>query len=267
MLQTISNDPDDLLSPFPHVIRSGVEVSFIYNYYRKEKTILRSVDSILKQSLSMCGRKEIEIVLVDDGSDEQHVQKVRQDLPPEVIYLWQRDCGYGICRAKNTGAKIANGRYLVFLDPDIVLSEDFVDSLLRGFHHYGQRVLLSSYIQGYYFAGSADPRDEFGVWENPNRVTSRFSQLASTCFAIPRSLFMESGGFDEDIIHGGVEDLVFGYQVGTLAETGIVFNTEMQVEHIPHPVGTAHADPQKSWEVVKLKCPEFYDQYIIRGLR
>ncbi len=257
----------ELLSPFPHVIRSDVTVSFIYNFYRKEKTIFQSLESIQKQSLSMCSRRKIEIILVDDGSDEDQVRKLRQDLPAEVIYLWQRKCCHGMSRARNTGAKISNGRYLIFLDPDIILCDDFVDAVLRGFDLYGDRVLLSSYIQGYYFTGSPDSHDEFGVWENPNRVTSRFTQLASTCFAISRSLFMESGGFDEDIIHGGVEDLAFGYDIGTLPETGIVFNTKMQVEHIPHPPGTAHADPQKSWQVVKLKCPEFYDQYIVRGLR
>ncbi len=267
MLRSISNKESELLSPFPHVIRDGVEVSFIYNYYRKESTIFQSLESIQNQSPSMCGRDQIEIIVVDDGTEIEHVRDVREMLPPEVIYLWQRKCKYGICRAKNTGAKMANGRVLVFIDPDIVICEDFTDALLRAVHCYGERVLQSSYIEGYYFEGSPDPRAEFGVWEIPNRVTSRFSQLASTCFGISRRLFMESGGFDEDIIHGGVEDLAFGYHVGTLPETGIVFNTEMQVKHIPHPPGTAHADPQASWQVVKLKCPEFYDQYIARGLR
>src|SRR5207245_507604 len=124
-------------------------------------------------------------------------------LPPPVIYLWQRKHLYGITRAKNTGARLANGRYLVFLDPDILVNEGYLDAVLRGFERYGDRVVQCGYIWDYHFKGCPDPRLEFGVWENPGGVTQRFFQVAGGNMAISRRLFDESPGFDEDLIYGG----------------------------------------------------------------
>src|SRR4051812_35744823 len=102
---------------FAKVAASPKVVSIIYNYYRKIDTVLQSIESIDQQVLEHCRRDDIEIILVDDGTQGENLLEM---LPPSVIYLWQRKIGYGICRAKNTGARLANGKYLLFLDPDIM---------------------------------------------------------------------------------------------------------------------------------------------------
>lgn len=249
---------------FCHVNNDNIKISIIFNYYSKESTIYTVLDRLYNQSLSLCSFEEIEIIIVDDGTEGERLCK---KLPNNIIYLWQRKFGYGICRAKNTGAKIANGKYLVFLDPDIFVNETYIDAVLRGFHKYGDRIVQCGYIWDYHFKGCPDPRTEFGVWENPDCLTSRFYQIAGGNMAISESLFMETKGFDEDLIYGGVEDLLFGYHISLLPRTSIYFNRELESWHIPHPPSLAHANPQKSWDIVKIKYPEFYDQYIVRGLR
>src|SRR5262249_1163146 len=154
-------------------------------------------------------------------------------------------------------------KYLIFLDPDILVAETYVDAVLRGFDRFGDRVVQTGYIWDYHFAGCPDPRTEFGVWNMADGVSTRFFQLAGGNSAISRSLFFETPGFDEDLVYGGVEDLLFGYHIGQLPRTGIYFNREMTSWHIPHPPSIAHADPQASWKIVKEKDPEFYDAYII----
>ncbi len=249
---------------FSHVNNVTIKISIIFNYYSKESTVFKALESLQKQSLSLCSPDEIEIIIIDDGTAAENLY---EKLPNNIIYLWQRKFGYGISRAKNTGAKIADGKYLVFLDPDILVCETYIDEVLTGFYKYGDRVVQCGYIWDYHFKGCPDPRTEFGVWENPDCLTNRFYQIAGGNMAISKRLFMETKGFDEDLIYGGVEDLLFGYHISLLPATSIYFNKEMETWHIPHPPSLAHADPQKSWEVVKIKYPEFYHQYIIRGLR
>jgi glycosyltransferase involved in cell wall biosynthesis len=249
---------------FARVRNPDVRVSVILNYFAKESTVFQCLESLLHQSLVMCSPEQVEIILVDDGTEGE---AMRSKLPEQVIYLWQRKQMYGISRAKNTGAKVANGKYLVFLDPDILVAPTYLDAVLRGFDHVGDRVVQTGYIWDYHFKGCPDPRTEFGVWEIQGGVSHRFFQVAGGNMAISRALFLETPGFDEDLIYGGVEDLLFGYHVGQLPNTAIHFSREMLTWHIPHPPSLAHANPRASWDVVKVKYPEFYDAYIVRGLR
>lgn len=243
---------------------SQKRITVIYNYFKKESTLFQSLEALKNQTWKHCRPDDIEIVLVDDGSEGEDVV---DRLPSDVRYLWQRKNGYGICRAKNIGARLASGEYIVFLDPDIKACSEYLDAMLEGFQYYGDRVVQCGYIWDYHFAGCPDPRVEFGVWERPNRPTRRFYQVAGGNLAMSRALYYETGGFDEELIYGGVEDLLFGYQISKLPETSILFNRRMESWHIPHPPGGAHIDPGRSWEVVKRKWPEFYEEYIVRGLR
>ncbi len=248
----------------PRVNNQDVLVSIIYNYYMKASTIFTSLERLQNQALTRCSAAEIEIIIIDDGSEGENIG---EQLPHNVTYLWQRKFQYGIARAKNTGAKIANGHYLVFLDPDILISEHYIEAMLEGFATYGDDIVQCGYIWDYHFQGCPDPRTEFGIWENPDRPTQRFYQVAGGNMAIVKNIFQRTPGFDEDLIYGGGEDLLFGHNYGKLPGASVYFNRQMESWHIPHPPSPAHASPQKSWEIVKDKHPEFYEAYIVKGLR
>ena len=78
-----------------------------------------AVDSILSQSL-----KEIELILVDDGStdgsSEQCDEYARQD--NRVVVIHQKNGG--ICNARNAALKIAQGEYIGFSDHDDKFEEN-----------------------------------------------------------------------------------------------------------------------------------------------
>ena len=242
---------------YAKVLGATKYISIIYNYFNKQDALFRSLDSIEKQELKFCSLKDIEVIIIDDGSTDN--TPIVNSIPKNITYLWQRKNGYGISRAKNTGARISNGKYLVFLDPDILISPQFIDSMLINFQNYGKNIVQSGYIHDYYFPGAPDPRTEFGVWEMPDRPTHRFYQLAGGCMAISRELFFKTTGFDEDLIYGGVEDILFGYLASKINKVYVIYSLGMSVRHIPHPVGLAHQNYDLTWEVVSYKYPEFYE--------
>jgi glycosyltransferase involved in cell wall biosynthesis len=256
-----SEDPDVRLAP---VNKSSIVVTVIITYYGKAETVLQCVDRLLSQSLLLCRSDEVEVIVVDDGTEGN--EGVRHRLPGAVTYVWQRKMRNGLCRARNTGAKLANGQYLVFLDPDILVVDTYVDAVLRAFNRYGDRVVYCGYIADYHCSGSPDPRTEFGVWESPGILTQRFYQMAGGNMAISKALFSETPGFDEDLIYGRADDLLFGYHVSRRPRTAVCFDREIYGRHIPHPM-LGQANVQASWEVIKFKFPEFYDLYYVRGLR
>ncbi len=249
---------------YAKVIGERKLISVVIPYFRKKSTVFQCLEALREQDYKLCGRDDIEIIIIDDGTSDETIYS---HLPDDVHYVWQKKIQYGICRAKNTGAKLSNGRYIAFVDPDVLVGRGYFDSILRGFSEFGDRIVQAGYVWDYFFTGCPDARTEFGIWENPGHLTSRFYQVAGLNMAIARNLFFETPGFDEDLIYGGVEDILFGYHVGLLPNTAVLFNREMEVRHIPHPPAGAHADPGRTWQIVKRKWPECYLDFIEKGSR
>jgi glycosyltransferase involved in cell wall biosynthesis len=70
-----------------------------------------------------------EVIVTDDGSMGRTVPALLtllEDLPVAARYVWQQSCGNREQRARNNAIKIARGRSLLFLDGDMVPSQDLV---------------------------------------------------------------------------------------------------------------------------------------------
>lgn len=90
-----------------------IKISVIIPIYKVEKYLKQCVDSVLNQTY-----KNIEIILVDDGSPDQCPvicdQYKKQD--NRVVVLHKKNGG--LSDARNYGVKYATGDYGVFLDSD-----------------------------------------------------------------------------------------------------------------------------------------------------
>lgn len=93
------------------------KVSIIVPVYNVEKYLDRCMDSLLNQTL-----KEIEIIMIDDGSPDYSPvmcdQYAEKDNRVKVIH--KKNAGLGF--ARNSGLEIATGEYVAFVD-----SDDFID--------------------------------------------------------------------------------------------------------------------------------------------
>lgn len=89
------------------------KVSIIVPVYNVEKYLNRCIDSLLNQSL-----KDIEIILVDDGSPDHCPamcdEYAKQDHRVKVIHKKNEGQGY----ARNSALEIADGQYIAFVDSD-----------------------------------------------------------------------------------------------------------------------------------------------------
>jgi len=98
-------------------------VSFIIVNYNGEKFLPKLINSIQNQS-----SKSFEILLVDNNSSDNSVKLVCSKYP-SVKVIKSSNIGYG--RGCNLGAKHSRGEYLVFLNPDIYLDENYLKNILQ----------------------------------------------------------------------------------------------------------------------------------------
>lgn len=92
-----------------------MKASVIITTYRRASFLHRAVESALQQTV------ECEVIIVDDNGKGTQYQLEAEKLLDQYldrIRYFALDNNSGACVARNTGATIANGEYLFFLDDD-----------------------------------------------------------------------------------------------------------------------------------------------------
>lgn len=103
--------------------RVGIpKISIIAAVNNRDKYILRFLRSIQNQNF-----EEIEIIFVDDYSNDNSIQFIQKyQKEDERIILIRNNKNKGTLISRNIGALISKGKYLIFPDPDDILSNDIL---------------------------------------------------------------------------------------------------------------------------------------------
>ena len=96
---------------------SKVDISIIVPVYNVEEYLAECVNSLLAQT-----KKEIEIILVDDGSTDMSgsICDEYAEKYPNIYVIHQENMGQSI--ARNKGVQHSKGKYILYLD-----SDDYID--------------------------------------------------------------------------------------------------------------------------------------------
>jgi GT2 family glycosyltransferase len=182
--------------------------------------------------------------LIDQVVDALERQTARQ-LISEIIVVGQDRYGrvlpgvrfvetpqpLSAAAARNLGAKLASGDYLLFLDADCIAAPDLVEWLAR---HFAQgRMVIGGGM-------AIEPANYWVLCDNLLSFTPFLSQakpgprpyLPSFNFSIARALFEHMGGFDERFLGAAGEDVDLSLR---LIEDGHVlyFEPAARVTHRP----------------------------------
>ncbi|MBC2605988.1 glycosyltransferase [Pelagicoccus albus] len=215
-----------------------MDVSFIipvYNQLEHTKECLRSLQDTV-------GDLEYEIILVDDFSSEE-TETGLKELANERVKIIRNACNMGYAYSNNIGALNAKGALLFLLNNDLVLLEGWFEPMRKAFSKL-KRVGLVGNVQLSFATGEIDHAGVFvatdttiehkraankGLFRSP--AYTRVHMITAACCAIPRSLFMEVGGFDEAFLNGG-EDIDLCFRVRALGYHISVANKSVVKHHV-----------------------------------
>ncbi len=181
----------------------------------------------------------LSVVVADDGSDVP-IEPIVTAAPGRVSYVSQARRGYGAGRARNLGARSAEGEVLVFIDADCVPHPDLV-SRHAEWHRYASNLVVvgarphvdTSAVSADVFArgevdwptllatatsvetsATRDWRTLFYRRTSSLRVGDEvFRSLVSSNFSLRADLFHTVGGFDESFDRWGGEDTELGWRL------------------------------------------------------
>jgi len=202
-----------------------LRVSLIITTYNRPDALELVLESALKQSF-----RDFEIIVADDGSKDETkkvIEKFQEKSDIKIIHSWQEDKGFRAAMARNKAVAKSKGKYLIFIDGDMVLDKDFVLDHLevakRGIFIQGSRVLLSKTLTQKILKTKEISFNLFqkGIKNRKNMIKSKilskvFSKYTTslkgikTCnFALFREDFFRVNGFDNRFIGWGREDSEF----------------------------------------------------------
>ena len=121
------------------------KTSVIITTYNWPKALAVVLDSLQHQTI-----KDFEVIIADDGStpDTRALIEKKQNTVDFVIkHVWQQDQGFRAAKIRNKAVSESEGDYLLFLDGDSVVRNNFIEKHLslaeQGWFISGNRVLLS----------------------------------------------------------------------------------------------------------------------------
>lgn len=111
-------------------------ISIIVPIYNKEKYLEKCLDSLLNQTY-----RELEILLVDDGSTDKSLEICRSYAEKdERIRVFSKKNG-GVASARNLGVRESLGEYLSFVDPDDYVHPEYAGCLKEALEESGAELV------------------------------------------------------------------------------------------------------------------------------
>lgn len=145
------------------------------------------VTSLVRDLLSNQRCRDFDITVVDDGSTDDTVSRLRR-IEDRRLTIVEREHG-GVCARRNDGAAKSRGEWLVFLDSDDLVDPDWLESFQR---------LISDDVDVVSIAQRRKVDSEVSV-RRPSVEGPMLARLdvlwQAGAFAIRRSLFDEVGGY------------------------------------------------------------------------
>jgi len=199
------------------------------------KNSVRSIEGALR-SLIAQDYPDFEIILVDDGSTDGTIERVKVSFPSKVKLL--SSGGRGPSFARNLGVAIATGEIVAFTDSDCVAEKNWLKELARAFFEKPEAVSVGGTqkptLDADWFEKKVfDFMEKAGLISDYVRFSRGISIIEvehnpSCCSAYRKAAFEKFGGFAEELWPG--EDTDLDYRL-TRAGGKIFWNPLAVVRH------------------------------------
>lgn len=116
------------------------KVSIIVPVYNVELYIEDCLNSLLNQTYS-----NYEIILINDGSTDNSIEICSKYNDQKIKIFNQNNKGVSI--ARNVGISLATGQYIMFVDADDIVSENYIENLITSIEETNTDMVVCGYTK------------------------------------------------------------------------------------------------------------------------
>lgn len=99
-------------------------ISLVIINYNNKSYLKRCINSIFEQTY-----KNLEIIFIDNESKDGSYDFMKEEYLNRDILLIRNEVNNGYAGAANQGIKLSKGKYVMILNPDIIMENDFIEKM------------------------------------------------------------------------------------------------------------------------------------------
>ena len=107
-----------------------VKLSIIIPYFETYELTEKLIKELILQK-----NEEVEVILIDDGCKEDRFNYFNKKI--KVIHQENQ----GVAKTRNKGIKMAQGKYIAFIDCDDQITMDYTETLLKAIEEHNEDVI------------------------------------------------------------------------------------------------------------------------------
>jgi GT2 family glycosyltransferase len=206
-----------------------------YNVTEEISNSLRSIFAFIKT--------EFEVIVIDNNSPDRNIESL-QDIFPDVKFYFLNE-NMGFAKANNLAVEYSHGEFLIFLNPDTILIEDFITPIIA---YMKERptigacgpILLNKdkslqnstgielgfiyeFCEAFMFIGIL--REIYNIWfryKMNQHIPFEIKWLSAACLIVSKKAFYESGKFNSEFFLN-YEDIDFCQRIRKTGYKNICF--------------------------------------------
>ncbi len=213
-------------------------VSIIILNYNGRNHVVECLESIFKTR-----SKDFEIIFIDNNSSDGSQDVCRKNFPQIIFIQNQRNEGMS---ARNIGLRIANGKYIVFLDSDTIVTQNWLENFVESFKNHGDGLYGSKILK----KGTRDVMETAGnminifglgyalakgeIDDGKHEEFKKISYPAGACVFSSKQVFEKIGMVDE-MFFAYHDDVDYGWR-GLLLGIPSFYEPRVIIYHLSSPV-------------------------------
>ena len=206
-------------------------IDIVIPCYNVEETIENCIKSLCDQSLS---KNKYNCYFINDHSNDSTGSILDRYKDVKNISIIHHEKNLGLSAARNSGVKAGNSKLVAFLDVDMVVGGDWIESFLPYFDKdviavMGDNIppngIFLNPVEKYYFGNLRGARK----YKDNEKIPLQYMLFNNTM--VKREVFKKSGIFDESIKKYGGEDTDLSVRIWDAYPNSFVFSKNSDAIH------------------------------------
>lgn len=235
-------------------------LSVIIPVYQAKEYLAQCVDSVVNQTY-----ENIEVILIDDGSTDGSSQLCDELSVKYVNVSVKHISNCGPFQARKTGAIIANGKVVTFVDADDWIENDAYEKLMRIYQKYKPEIICFAYKTSIHetiseryceeklYGTEAIAKEIMPYMMYDPQIRGRRISPSVCCKIMDKNLFLRVTDGIDDVITWG-DDALVSYPAISLAKSIYITNESFYIYRENQNSGTHYFPPKRVDELTSFFC-------------